>query len=78
MGRKKSIGIILSACLVFALTGCGEKLPELTEDQYNQTVEYAAGLLMRYSNNGQERLIYVDAAELEKQRKKEAEKAAKE
>ncbi len=78
MGRKKSIGIILSVCLVFALTGCGEKLPELTEDQYNQTVEYAAGLLMRYSNNGQERLIYVDAAELEKQRKKEAEKAAKE
>ena len=33
MGGKKSIGIILSACLVFALTGCGEKLPELTEDQ---------------------------------------------
>ena len=35
---------------------------------------------MRYSNNGQERLIYVDAAEIEKQRQKkareEAEKAA--
>ena len=78
MGGKKSIGIILSLCLVLGLTGCGEKLPEMTEEQYNQTVEYAAGLLMRYSNNGQERLIYVDAAELEKQKKKEAEKAAKE
>lgn len=78
MGGKKSIGIILALCMVMALSGCGEKLPEMTEEQYNQTVEYAAGLLMRYSNNGQERLIYVDAKELEKQRKKEAEKAEKE
>ncbi|MBP3278985.1 MAG: hypothetical protein J6M44_08530, partial [Butyrivibrio sp.] len=63
-----------------SLVGCGEKFPDLTEEQYKQTVEYAAGLLMRYSNNGQERLIYVDAAEIEKQRQKkareEAEKAA--
>ena len=51
-------------------------IPPLTEEEYNHTVEYAAGLLMRYSNNGQERLIYVDAKEVEKQRKKR-EKMAK-
>ncbi len=79
MRGKKYISSILVIVLCLTLVGCGEKFPDLTEEQYKQTVEYAAGLLMRYSNNGQERLIYVDAAEIEKQRKKkerqEAEKA---
>ena len=80
MRGKKTISSILILSLTMALAGCGTKFPDLTEEQYKQTVEYAAGLLMRYSNNGQERLIYVDAAEIEKQRakkaKQEAEKAA--
>jgi hypothetical protein len=33
---------------------------------------------MKYSNNGQERLVYVDAAELEKQRKRQEAKEAEE
>ena len=78
MGGKKYSGIILLLCMAMFMTGCGSQFPEMTEDQYNQTVEYAAGLLMRYSNNGQERLIYVDAKELEKERKKEAKEAEKE
>jgi hypothetical protein len=80
MRGKRFFSAALIISLSFALVGCGEKFPDLTEEQYKQTVEYAAGLLMRYSNNGQERLIYVDAAEIEKQRQKkareEAEKAA--
>lgn len=80
MRGKRFFSAALIVSLSFALVGCGEKFPDLTEEQYKQTVEYAAGLLMRYSNNGQERLIYVDAAEIEKQRQKkareEAEKAA--
>jgi hypothetical protein len=82
MRGKRFFSSALAICLSLSLVGCGEKFPELTEEQYKQTVEYAAGLLMRYSNNGKERLIYVDAAEIEKQRKKkakeEAEKAATE
>ena len=77
MRGKKYLGIISAICLALLSTGCGEKFPEMTEEEYNHTVEYAAGLLMRYSNNGQERLIYVDAKEVEKQRKKDAEKAEK-
>ncbi len=80
MRGKRFFSSALAICLSLSLVGCGEKFPDLTEEQYKQTVEYAAGLLMRYSNNGKERLIYVDAAEIEKQRKKkakeEAEKAA--
>jgi hypothetical protein len=77
MRGKRYLGIISAICLALLSTGCGETFPEMTEEEYNHTVEYAAGLLMRYSNNGQERLIYVDAQEVEKQRKKEAEKEAK-
>ena len=77
MRGKRYFGIISAICLALLSTGCGEKFPEMTEEEYNHTVEYAAGLLMRYSNNGQERLIYVDAEEVEKQRKKDAEKAEK-
>ena len=80
MRGKRFFSATLIISLSLSLVGCGEKFPDLTEEQYKQTVEYAAGLLMRYSNNGQERLIYVDAAEIEKQRQKkameEAEKAA--
>ncbi|MBE5829499.1 MAG: hypothetical protein E7305_08580 [Butyrivibrio sp.] len=80
MRGKRFFSSALAICLSLSLVGCGEKFPDLTEEQYKQTVEYAAGLLMRYSNNGKERLIYVDAAEIEKQRQKkareEAEKAA--
>ena len=82
MRGKRFFSTALVISLSLSLVGCGEKFPDLTEEQYKQTVEYAAGLLMRYSNNGKERLIYVDAAEIEKQRKKkakeEAEKAATE
>ena len=81
MKVKKYLGIVLSVGMAICLAGCGEKFPELTDQQYAQTVEYAAGLLMKHSNNGQERLVYVDAKEVEKQRAKEAaaaEKAAEE
>ncbi len=76
MCLKKYCGIALAAVMTVSLAGCGEAYPDMTDDQYKQTVEYAAGLLMKYSNNGQERLMYVDAQQLEKERRKEAEEAA--
>ncbi len=76
MRGKRFFSAALIISLSLSLVGCGEKFPDLTEEQYKQTVEYAAGLLMRYSNNGQERLIYVDAAEIEKQRQKKAREEA--
>ena len=78
MFEKKFLGVITALCVVLSASGCGEAFPELSDEEYNHTVEYAAGLLMRYSNNGQERLIYVDAKELEKQREKEAKELGEE
>ncbi len=61
----------------FLLTGCAGQLPDLTEEEYNQTIEYAVGLLMKYSNNDQEKITYVNASEVQKQRDKETREAAK-
>ncbi len=77
MKSKKYSLAVLAVCMALTMTGCGEKFPELTEEEYNHTVEYAAGLLMKYSNNDQERLVVIDTKALEKERKKEAEKAAR-
>ncbi|MBQ6589565.1 MAG: hypothetical protein IJI01_12930 [Butyrivibrio sp.] len=78
MRAKKYLGIMTAICIAFSLAGCGEAFPEMTEDEYNQTVEFAVGLLMKYSNNGQAKLTYVDAKEVAKQRAKEEAKAEKE
>jgi hypothetical protein len=78
MRTKKYLGIMTAICIALSLAGCGEAFPEMTEDEYNQTVEFAVGLLMKYSNNGQAKLTYVDAKEVAKQRAKEEAKAEKE
>ena len=64
---KKYLGIVFSMAFLVMVTGCGTAFPELTETQYNQTVEYAVGLLMKYSNNDKEKLVYVNVKETQKQ-----------
>ena len=76
MKKTKYLQAALIVGLTLIMTGCGEKFPDLTQEQYDQTVEYAAGLLMKYSNNGQERLVVVDVKEVLKERQKEAARAA--
>ena len=65
MSAKKYLGLALILSVGLSLAGCGEKFPEMTQEQYDQTVEYAVGLLMKYSVNGQSKLAYVDPAEAE-------------
>ncbi|WP_029321203.1 hypothetical protein [Butyrivibrio sp. AE3004] len=59
------------------LTGCGSQFPEMTDEEYNQTVQYAVSILMKYSNNGVERLSSLSSLELERQMEKEAREARK-
>ena len=67
--RGKSATALLSIVTIslVMLSGCGNGFPEMSQEEYDQTVQYAAGLLMRYSNNAVEKLIYVnpDKVELE-------------
>ncbi len=78
MRVKKYYGLLAIIGSILILTGCGESFPDLTDEQYNQTVEYAVVLLMKYSNNGQSRLVYIDAKEEQKNRERQARKEAKE
>ncbi len=76
MRKKKFLVITILLSIMMFLFGCGESFPELTEEEYNQTVEFAVGLLMKYSNNDQSKLTKINVKELQKQREKEARAAA--
>ncbi len=78
MKAKKYLALALIMSALLLVGGCGESFPELTDEEYDQTVEFAVGLLMKYSNNDQSKLAQVDVKELKKQREKEARKAAQE
>lgn len=55
--RKKTTGIILGILTGFLLTGCGATLPEMTEEQENQIVNYAVALAVRYHGGQESRLV---------------------
>ena len=76
MRLKKYFVPTLMIGMVLALTGCGDQFPSLTEEEYDQTVEYAVGLLMKYSRNEQAKLTYVDFNSAKKKREAEALKLA--
>lgn len=78
MKGKKYLALALIMSALLLVGGCGESFPELTEEEYDQTVEFAVGLLLKYSNNDQSKLAKVDVKELKKQREKEARAAAEE
>ena len=76
MRLKKYFVPTLMIGMVLALTGCGDQFPSLTEEEYDQTVEYAVGLLMKYSRNEQAKLTYVDFNSAKKKREADALKLA--
>ena len=78
MKTKKYLALALITSAILLVSGCGESFPELTQEEYDQTVEFAVGLLLKYSNNDQSKLAKVDVKELKKQREKEARAAAQE
>lgn len=63
--KKKmgATGIIIAGILM--LTGCGQKIPEMSDAQSQQVTEYAASLLMRYDQNNPSRLLSDVALETE-------------
>lgn len=62
MQMKKGILIL---CAAMFLSGCGAEFPELTEEQSREVAEYAAGLLMKYDEHHDSRIL--SDAELEKE-----------
>lgn len=60
--KKSTLSILLSIAIAAVVSGCGTAYPDLTQEQYDQVTEYAAGLLMEHSYNKIERLTNVSAA----------------
>lgn len=51
--------IILGICIgsLLGLTGCGDVLPEMTQEQEDAIVEYAANIVMRYTKDYDSKLV---------------------
>ena len=75
--KKRVLKVLLTGCIMgLFLTGCNQ-FPEMTDEEYDQVVQYAVSILMKYSNNGVEKLSSLSSLELEKQMRKEAREAKK-
>ncbi|MCH5281225.1 MAG: hypothetical protein J1E61_07105 [Lachnospiraceae bacterium] len=73
---KKWISVLLACCIVFTLTGCGNKIPDLSEKEMNMVTEYAAGLLLKYDANYQSKLLDDEALTEAEELQKKVEEAA--
>lgn len=65
--RQMKRGFLI-LCTAMLLTGCGAKIPDMTEEQSKEVAEYAAGLLMKYDTHHKSRLL--SDAELEAELKR--------
>lgn len=58
MMKKRAVSIIIALIMtVLMLTGCGNQLPEMDEEQIQMVGDYAAGLLLKYDASYRSRLV---------------------
>lgn len=55
--RKTKVMIGICIWSLLGITGCGAALPEMTQAQEDAIVEYAAGIVMRYTRDYDSRLV---------------------
>lgn len=77
-GNKSKIKtlFVLSA-LVLSMSGCGNVIPEMTDEERQQISEYAAVLLLKHDANSKSRLVDADVIEEEERRQAAWEAAGK-
>lgn len=73
MRKRNSMGIAFLITTALTLSACGSTVPEMSEEQNAQIVEYAAGLLLKYDENQHSRLI--EETEAEEIQEEEAQQA---
>lgn len=56
MKRKMAVVLCMMA-MVMGLSGCGNAIPDMSEEQSAVVAEYAAGLLLKYDKNYNTRLV---------------------
>lgn len=62
--RKNYLAVVLPIIMVLS-AGCGNAIPDMTEEQATEIGQYAAGLLLKYEKNRINRLVDLEALEEE-------------
>lgn len=65
--KKKTIAVCCMASMLMAVSGCGNAIPDMSEEQGAIVAEYAAGLLLKYDKNYTTRLVEGEAAASEQE-----------
>lgn len=72
--RMKNVKLILLALTLIIMTGCGNNIPELTAEQQDLVVEYAAGTLLKYDKGHTDRLLGLSELEAIEEKRNAMEK----
>ena len=76
--KKKTIAVCCMASVLMAVSGCGNAIPDMSEEQGAIVAEYAAGLLLKYDKNYTTRLVEEEAAASEPEEEAEEKTEEKE
>lgn len=71
--KKKTIAVCCMASMLIAVSGCGNAIPDMSEEQGAIVAEYAAGLLLKYDKNYTTRLVTEKEADSDMETGAEAE-----
>lgn len=63
MKRRYMKLTVISLMLLFVLSGCGNAIPDMTEEEAQQIGEYAALTLLKYDANNRSRLVDISVIE---------------
>lgn len=63
--KLRVMAILIAASMI---TGCENAIPELTEEQQDLVVEYAASTLLKYNKNYENKLVSIKEVEAEEQK----------
>ena len=75
--KKKMTATFCMMAMMMGLSGCGNAIPDMSEEQGAIVAEYAAGLLLKYDKNYKTRLVEKEIEETDVDLEKEPEEASK-
>ena len=55
--KKKLVVMLCIMTMTLSLSGCGNAIPDMSEEESAMITEYAAGLLLKYDKNYSSRLV---------------------
>lgn len=75
--KKKTTAVFCMVAMMIGLSGCGNAIPDMSEEQGAIVAEYAAGLLLKYDKNYKTRLVEKEMEETDVDLEKEPEEVSK-